>query len=160
MNLFELPYALKDLYGPSLFEHLMGWDDSLMDYNPDFYQFTSIFFSTIGIAIVAFLLFYYVINSPRFNRWWSWLIVLLVSMGLAYGYGFQVVNVDIVNNDIAPSLASPIGQSNAILFGIYNSVFCGLLFFILSEAFRWWSRNCKHAPWTLLPTKLNNGRHE
>ncbi len=120
----------------------------------------SIFFSTIGIAIVAFLLFYYVINSPRFNRWWSWLIVLLVSMGLAYGYGFQVINVDIVNNDIAPSLASQIGRSNAILFGIYNSVFCGLVFFILSEAFRWWSRNCKHAPWTLLPTKLNNGRHE
>ena len=51
MNLFELPYALKDVYGPSLFEHLMGWDDSLMDYNPDFYQFTPIFFSTIGIHV-------------------------------------------------------------------------------------------------------------
>lgn len=160
MNLFELPYAIKDFYGASLFDHLKGWDDSLMGFNTAYYQFASIFGSTVGMAVLAFILFYYVINSPRFNRWWSWLIVLLVSMCLAFGYGFQVVNVDIVNNGIAPSLQGQIGASNAILFGIYNSIFCGLIFFVLSELFRWWSRNCKHSPWTLLPTKLNNGRHE
>ena len=74
MEFFEFFYKLKNFYGVELYEHLKGWDDTIMDYNPDYNQFPSICMSTFAICLIAFVLFYYVFNSPRFNRWWSWII--------------------------------------------------------------------------------------
>lgn len=155
MEFFEFFYNLKNFYGVELYEHLKGWDDSLMDYNPDYNQFPSICVSTFAICIIAFVLFYYVINSPRFNRWWSWLIVMVgVGVG-AYAWGHYVVNVDIISQCIAPSLIAKIGTLNAIMFGVYNCLLSIFIFFVLSLALRHWSKNCKHSPWTSLITRIN-----
>lgn len=155
MEFFDFFYRLKNFYGVELYEHLKGWDDALMDYNPDYNQFPSICISTVAICAIVFVLFYYVINSPRFNRWWSWLIALAVVGISAYVWGFQVVNVDVLSQSIAPSLISKIGSLNAVMFGMYNSMFSILVFFVLSLLLRHWSKNCKHSPWTSLFSRKN-----
>ncbi len=155
MSFFEFPYQIKNFYGAELYEHLKGWDDNLMDYNPDYNQFLSIFGSTLLIAVVLFVAYYYIINHPRFNRWWSWLIFISVAGLLAYGWGFNVVNVDILNRSIAPSLINHIGATNAIMFGIYNMIFEVIVFLVFTLLFRHWSKNCKHSPWkSLLTTRF------
>ena len=68
----------------------------------------------------------------------------------------MTVSFDINAGIIAESLINYIGMANAILFGVYNGLLGGLFFFILSLLLRMWSRNCKHSPWPLLITKLNN----
>ena len=155
MEFFEFFYKLKNVYGAELYEHLKGWDDSLMDYNPDYNQFPSICVSTFAICIGVFVLFYYLLNSPRFNRWWSWLIMLIIVGASAFGWGYQVVNTDIVSQSIAPSLITKIGSLNATMFGLYNMVLASIIFFVLTIAFRHWSKNCKHSPWTSLFTRIN-----
>ena len=155
MEFFEFFYKLKNFYGVELYEHLKGWDDALIDYNPDYNQFPSICVSTFAICIAAFVLFYYVFNSPRFNRWWSWLIILLVVGASAFGWGYQVVNVDVVSQSIAPSLIAKIGSLNAIMFGLYNSLLAAVVFLVLSMVFRHWSKNCKHSPWTSIISRVN-----
>ena len=70
--------------------------------------------------------------------------------------GYGTVSFDINAGIIAQSLINYIGMANAILFGVYNGLLGGLFFFILSLLLRMWSRNCKHSPWPLLITKLNN----
>ena len=155
MEFFEFFYKLKNFYGAELYEHLKGWDDAMMDYNPDYNQFPSICASTFAICCVAFVLFYYVINSPRFNRWWSWLIVLIIVGGSAYGWGYQVVNVDVINQSIAPSLIAKIGLLNATMFGLYNSLLATVIFLVLSIGLRHWSKNCKHSPWVSIISRIN-----
>ena len=155
MEFFEFFYKLKNVYGAELYEHLKGWDDSLMDYNPDYNQFPSICVSTFAICIGVFVLFYYLLNSPRFNRWWSWLIMLIIVGASAFGWGYQVVNTDIVSQSIAPSLITKIGSLNATMFGLYNMVLAAIIFFVLTLALRHWSKNCKHSPWTSLFTRIN-----
>ena len=155
MEFFEFFYKLKNVYGAELYEHLKGWDDSLMDYNPDYNQFPSICVSTFAICIGVFVLFYYLLNSPRFNRWWSWLIMLIIVGVSAFGWGYQVVNTDIVSQSIAPSLIAKIGSLNATMFGLYNMVLAAIIFFVLTLALRHWSKNCKHSPWTSLFTRIN-----
>ena len=101
------------------------------------------------------MLFYYLLNSPRFNRWWSWLIMLIIVGASAFGWGYQVVNTDIVSQSIAPSLIAKIGSLNATMFGLYNMVLAAIIFFVLTLALRHWSKNCKHSPWTSLFTRIN-----
>lgn len=132
-----------------------GWDDSLMGFRPDYNQFPSIFISTVAICLLAFLLFYYVLNSPRFNRWWSWLIMLVIVGVSAFVWGYQVVNADIVSQSIAPSLIERIGSLNASMFGLYNMILAIIIFLVFSIVFRHWSKNCKHCPWTSIVTRIN-----
>ena len=155
MELFEFLYKFKNVYGAELYGHLKGWDDSLMDYNPNYNQFPSICISTLAICVVVFLLFYYVINSPRFNRWWSWLLTIAIVCISTYIWGYQVVNTDIINQSIAPSLIDKIGSLNAIMFGVYNMIVSCLIFCFLTIAFRHWSKNCKHSPCISFITRLN-----
>lgn len=155
MEFFDFFYKLKNVYGIELYEHLKGWDDSLMDYNPGYNQFPSIFISTVAICLFAFLLFYYVFNSPRFNRWWSWLIMLVIVGVSAFVWGYQVVNADIVSQSIAPSLIEKIGSLNASMFGLYNMILAIIIFWVFSIVFRHWSKNCKHCPWTSIVTRIN-----
>ena len=55
MEFFEFFYKLKNFYGVELYEHLKGWDDTIMDYNPDYNQFPSICMSTFAICLIAFV---------------------------------------------------------------------------------------------------------
>ena len=155
MEFFEFFYKLKNFYGVELYEHLKGWDDTIMDYNPDYNQFPSISTSTFAICLIAFVLFYYVFNSPRFNRWWSWIIVLVTVGASTYSWGYRVVNVDIISQSIAPSLIAKIGTLNATMFGLYNLILSIVVFFVLSMCFRHWSKNCKHSPWISITSRIN-----
>ena len=148
MDFFDFFYRWKSFYGAQLFEHMRGYDDALMDYNPDFNQFPSLFLWTIGIVVIVFVLYYYIINSPRLAKWWYWLISMAIVAGLTYWVGFRTVNIDVINGNIAPSLQPYIG--------LYNMMLAVLFYFVFTLLFRRWSRNCKHSPWVLLTTKLNN----
>ena len=39
-------------------------------------QFILYGFLALGIASLVMVVYYYIINHPRFNRWWHWLIML------------------------------------------------------------------------------------
>lgn len=156
MDFFDFFYRWKSFYGAQLFEHMKGYDDAIMDYNTNFNQFPSLFLWTIGIVVIVFVLYYYIINSPRLAKWWHWLISLVIVAGLTCFVGFRTVNVDVINQNITPSLQPYIGHNNAMMFGIYNMMLAVLFYFVFTLLFRRWSRNCKHSPWVLLTTKLYN----
>lgn len=134
---------------------MKGWDDALQDYSPDYNQFPEIFINTILGVVVVFLLYYYIINSPRFNRWWHWVICLVIVGTFGYLYAHRIVMADIRSGIIAQSLEPYIGSHNALMFGIYNMGLAVLLFLILTLLFRRWSKNCKHSPFVLLTTRFN-----
>lgn len=157
MALFDSVYKLgSGLYGDSLFNHLKGWDDTISFYNEAYNQFPSIFLVTAGTSLGAFLLYYYIIDNPRSNRWLVWLSELIVLAISMFIFAYITVIVDVNSGQIAPSLVKYISSSNATLFGIYNAVLAVLFFFLISLLGRHWSRNCKHSPWTSLFTRLKH----
>ena len=82
-------------------------------------------------------LYYYVINSVRFDRWFHWLASCAVVTLLTAVVCYLVVG----------SALSEF-QFNGELFGftIYVLIFAAVMFIIASFALRWWSSNCRHTP--------------
>lgn len=98
------------------------------------------------VAIVTVLvawsfagIYYYVINSVSFSRWYHWLMVLVTAMILG-----PVINYIYPNN---------IFSADGLDFSAQLFSFCmvdviveAVLFIIASFSIRWWSSNCRHTP--------------
>lgn len=149
----EFFYKAKTLFGAELFDHLKGWDDSLQDFNPNFCRFPMLLAVAFGIAGLVFVLYYYVLNHPRVNRWWHWVVTLITVAGVSWLYGHYVVTMDIAYGNVAPSLQPRIGGLNAMQFGFYEMGLSVIFYFVLTLTLRRWSRNCKHSPWKILIRK-------
>lgn len=96
-------------------------------------------FVTLVIALVIAVIYYYVINHPRFNRWWSWLIMQVICSitCLIYGIVFTTNRFTGMEN---------VGPASFIAFGFANYAIAAIWFLLLSFIMKWGSRNCKHSP--------------
>ncbi|MGI6232787.1 MAG: hypothetical protein ACOYJF_08050 [Prevotella sp.] len=106
-------------------------------YNENLYLIVAVI--TVAVAWGMAALFYYVINSVSFSRWYHWLIMLAVASLLApvITYGHSSSTFDSLGYDFSSQLFS---------FCIVDFVLTALLFIIASFSLRWWSRNCRHTP--------------
>jgi len=160
-TLFRNIYSwLIDFYGTYLYDYFKGWNcDTQAFSNPN--QFVSIGLITMLISLVVVWIYYYGIDHPRFNQWWSWLIMLfatavttlLFGFGKAYShlYGGQigecllyVLIYDANGKEI--SRTQQIFTANCWGFGIANMIIAISFFIIFSFCLKWWSRNCNHSP--------------
>lgn len=112
--------------------------DALYDYE---------LYSDVGIwlLILTFLLvviYYYVINSPRFHRWYHWLSVLVGGMILQFALGFFIPRLTLEDIVDGPDLAF----TDYTSFGVLNALFAGFLFFVFSLVLKWGSRNVSRTP--------------
>lgn len=144
----------ETFFGLYLADHLWGYDGT--DFTkPNLYN--SIGLVTVVISFFVMLFYYYILDHTRFNKWWSWIIMLLTNglIGLFVGYAWTVT--DYLNGNIADTLmysrneegeiiANLITKSNCWGFGIANFFVATLFFILLSFCLKWWSRNCKHSP--------------
>lgn len=96
----------------------------------------------IVTAIVPWTLsgiYYYVINSVSFSRWYHWFIVLMVAAVLA-----PLINY-IYPNSIFSDLGYDFG-AQLFSFCMVDLMIAAVLFVIASFSIRWWSSNCRHTP--------------
>jgi len=146
----------QSLFGQDLSYYLWGYDPATGGYsNPNIYNHIGIVAFVVSLVLV--ISFYYIINHPRYCKWWSWLITLGIdcTIGLFTGYG--IVASKYVNGFIPQQLmyqfdsegnisAYLIGYQNIWGFGIANLIVSGIFFILLSFILKWWSSNAKHVP--------------
>lgn len=150
MEFFSLFYQLN-VYGQDLFYHLKGWDNGMQDFVAANNQFPTIWLVTFFSALLVFVVYYYILNHPRFNKVWHWLITMAV---LAIGIFFW--SRGLVLSDIAGVSMHPIDPAlnvsadNALMFGVYNAVLSAIFFLFFSIIGRFGSKNCKNSPWKSL----------
>ena len=150
MKFFSLFYQLN-VYGQDLFYHLKGWDNGMQDFVAANNQFPTIWLVTFFSALLVFVVYYYILNHPRFNKVWHWLITMAV---LAIGIFFW--SRGLVLSDIAGVSMHPIDPAlnvsadNALMFGVYNAVLSAIFFLFFSIVGRFGSKNCKNSPWKSL----------
>ena len=163
MNLIRNIYSwLNPIYGTELYEYLKGNDCNGEFIGPNHFQTIGIL--VIGISFFLFFIYYYVINHPRFNRWWHWLIFILlagiVNLFIGFGYIYTKLNSGVIPACYTHSQVETaedgsiygvegteiLFNSNCWQFGIANAIVAIGFFIIFSLLFKWWSRNSKYSP--------------
>lgn len=95
---------------------------------------------TIILSLVTMAIYYYAINSTKFNQWYHWLLILgvnaLVNFSTVYFYTKSVFSEEGIDTNI----------SFFMLFGLVNVLFASIYFIASSFAFRRWSTNCSVSP--------------
>ncbi|MDE6021574.1 MAG: hypothetical protein K2H01_11340 [Ruminococcus sp.] len=116
-------------------------------------SFIGIGFTMFGISLAMVLLYYYLVNHPRLNNWWGWMIFLGINAVINFIVGWQWVLKDYYDNkmvtiDPSTNLQIPlnIGDSEILCFGVSNMLLSIPVFIIFSFIFKWGSRNCSRAP--------------
>jgi len=144
--MFETVYRwFISLFGSNLAEHLSGWDETVGDYTKS-NLFSVVGIVTLAIVLVACVTYYYVLNHPRQNRWWKWLLFWLLPVAiLNFFIAFGITLTDVIADNISSDLL-PITWLNCLGFGFTNFIISALLFVINSFFIKWGSQNCKYSP--------------
>ena len=142
----------EDFFGLELADYLWGNSSPLSDFN----SFIGIGFSLFGVSLLMVFIFYYAVNHPRLNNWWGWGIFLVINAIINFIVGWQWVLKDyydgkMVTLDPSSNLQTPlnIGEAEILYFGVSNMLLSFMVFFIFSFIFKWRSRNCSNAPFSL-----------
>lgn len=141
--------ALESWFGETLANYLWGEASPLQEGN----MFITFGLWNIGITALLLVLYYYVVNHPRFNNLLSWFIVMAFNAVIQFLIGWQVLLQDfydglMVEKDSATGkmVDLDILDGDMLAFGATNALYSIVLFFLLSLAMKWWSRNCSNTP--------------
>lgn len=106
-------------------------------YNSNLYFIVSVMTTVMAWGVAA--IYYYVVNSVSFSRWYHWLVALGVACVLAGVAGYVVCNnsLSAEGYDFSAQLFS---------FALVDVAIEAVLFTIVSFSIRWWSSNCRHTP--------------
>ena len=114
-------------------------------------QFPTICLITAFATVIVFAVYYFILDHPRFNKFWHWLIAMAVLFLGIFLYSRGLVMADLSGISAHPvDPALNISADNATLFGVYNGVLSCIFFFFLSLFLRFLSRNCKNTPFKSL----------
>ena len=112
-----------------------GYNDKM--YNLNMYPVIAAI--TILVSWGGAAIYYYAINSVKFDRWYHWLAVLgavaVLAPVVCYIYNGSVF----ASNGLMYT-----GES--IQFEMQTALFAALLYIVASYSIRWWSSNCRHTP--------------
>lgn len=106
-------------------------------YNQGLYLPASLLVTGMAWAMAA--VYYYLINSVNFSRWYHWIIMLIVTAVLSTAGVYAYTGSALADEGLS--------------FGFQLTIFSGvctamtvLFFIIASFSMRWWSSNCRHTP--------------
>lgn len=137
----------SNMFGVDLDSYFAGLDCEGNFVGPDCY--IKFGFIALGISLFMVVLYYYIINSTKFNKWWSWLIVLLISGFTNFFIGARIALRDyytIIPECWINGEMGGITEVNCWMFGLANLFISTMFFVVLSFILKWWSINCKRSP--------------
>lgn len=136
---------MNDLFA-NVYEFLCDFGDfsDLMYYN-DLY--IPIGICMFLIPIVLLTVYYYVLNSVKFNKWWHWLLLVVIicaiNFGIAFGISYRNISDIYMDQNTLPSY--PLG-TYSFSFSMINVLWSFVVSFVWSMIIKWGSSNCKRTP--------------
>lgn len=141
----------------SLFENFFGLDLANYLWGQTSQSGTNLYIGIglwlLGISLAVAIIFYYVIDHPKLNNWWGWLIftginaIINFIVGLEWTltdlYAGKMVQLDPRTNQWVDM---NITSSDCICFGVTNAILSIVIFFIISMIIKWKSKSVSHAP--------------
>lgn len=140
----------EDFFGLDLANYMWGQTADEQTSN----LFIGIGYWLVGISLVIAILFYYVINKPRFGNIWAWLVVCIINAVANFSMGYYWTVSDLyaglmvaTNPQTGIQEQLPISQSNCLCFGVSNAIISIFVFFIISLIIKNGSHS-KNAPFS------------
>ena len=106
-------------------------------YNQNIYFTIALILCSIAWIIAG--IYYYLINSVSFSRWFHWLITLFVACFVSAIASDAYATVRF--SDLQLDFSNQLFNFSIVLFFVEL-----VLFTIVSFSIRWWSSNCRHTP--------------
>lgn len=144
-DVFASIYELFNLYGPSLGKYLFGLSTSCVGYDP-IGPYTMFGLVLIMSSLSISIIYYYVINHPRFNKWYHWLIIAILNLLINGGFAFYMTYTDLTIGNICKEIISQISVADCFWFAFTNAIWSLVFFIAFSFSIRWWSTNCSSTP--------------
>ena len=94
---------------------------------------------TILVAWGGAAIYYYVINSVKFDRWYHWLAIMAVVVVLTPTVCYMY------NSSVFTGYGLEYSREELTL-EMFTVLFAMLLYVVASFSMRWWSSNCRHTP--------------
>ncbi|MDR1848014.1 MAG: hypothetical protein LBR17_07880 [Bacteroidales bacterium] len=114
-------------------------------YDNQIYLSIGLCMTLIPIAVLA--IYYYAVNSVKFNRWWHWLLLVVVlcaaNFGIAYSISYNSI-LDIYESQNASPEYSL--STDCLSFSLVNMLWCFAVSFVWSIIIKWGSSNCRRTP--------------
>lgn len=132
---------MNDFFAP-IYE---GWGAFYLDnFSDDLYNerlYIPIGWTLLLTALGLMAVYYYVINHPRFNRWFHWLIYVLIigSINFAVAYFISYNEISILYEEDPYS-------SEYYTFSLVNFLWALAFCLLFSFGIRWWSTNSSTTP--------------
>ena len=124
---------------------LLAYFDALSNdlYDQNLYITIGLCMVLIPIAVLA--IYYYVINSVKFNKWWHWLLLVIVLCAINFGIAYSISYNE---------LSYLYGQQNQLLpyhteiigFSLINAIWTFIVSFAWSLIIKWGSKQCCRTP--------------
>lgn len=140
-----------------LYSWLVGWygtdlDNFLSDPNEGM-NYLIIGVITLIISFVLGLLYYKIIDKPKWAHWYCWLITLAINALINFWLPWQVLLQNLYDGDMdvqdeqTGKMVTYVTDGNCLMFGVSNMIMATLIFIVLSFViFRFISTNCKYSP--------------
>lgn len=113
-------------------------------FNNGFYL--PIFIIMVATVVFVNIVFYYIVNHPRINRGYHWLLFNL-GIGVVNFVVTWVVSYNKIYNFYAmQGMQSPYDWTNYLILSLIALLWSFVFYFLFSFIMKWGSRNCKHTP--------------
>lgn len=113
-------------------------------FNNEFYL--PIFIIMVATVVFVNIVFYYIVNHPRINRGYHWLLFNL-GIGVVNFVVAWVVSYNKMYNFYAmQGMQSPYDWTNYLILSLIALLWSFVFYFLFSFIMKWGSRNCKHTP--------------
>lgn len=124
-----------------LLAYFNGFSNDLYDQK----LYISIGLFMVFIPIVVLTLYYYVVNSVKFSKWWQWFLLVFILALFNFGIAYYITYNE---------LSYLYGQQNKelpyavefISFSLINALWTMTVAFIFSMIIKWGSKNCRRTP--------------
>lgn len=149
-DLFFLPF--EKMFTTDFADLLLGFKCSTGEYDDMAVGYITPALVIIVSSIIAVCLYYFVINHPRFNKVWHWLLFMVLPFtatlllnryfGLSFYLSLDSIDIECME-EFADSVFWMFGLASAFM-----SCVCYIFFSFLINLFRL-SRNCKCTPFNI-----------
>lgn len=125
------------------FSMIFEWLGYSGDFSDDLFQeelYASIGLISLITSLFMVVAFYFIINRPKFSRWYHWLIMLLINFLITFLVGL------LVPQNVFYGLNIEYEIMVYVIFGLKTAIIGTLFFIIWTYLLKWWYGNAKGTP--------------
>jgi len=126
------------------YEWLAYFDNFSNDmYNQNLYITIGLCMVLIPVSVLA--IYYYVVNSVKFAKWWHWLLLVVVLCAVNFGIAYSASYNELSYLYEQQNKALPYGIE-FVSFSLVNALWTFVVSFVWSMIIKWGSKNCRRTP--------------